>query len=80
MAIYQPLSADALDLRQSIGPIALGCVRLAFIRADSATLCSQFGQRLAAVGDAVLVRSNTLCSAESGAAAWLRPSSSTPII
>jgi AraC-like DNA-binding protein len=64
LTIYQPLWADTLDLRQPIRPVALDCVQLAVFREGSAIVSSRLGQQPVSVGDAVLVCSNTLCSAE----------------
>lgn len=45
-------------------PIAYDCVKLIFVRAGSAWLFSEFGERPISVGDVVLLAANTLCGAE----------------
>jgi AraC-like DNA-binding protein len=45
-------------------PVAFDCVKLAVVREGSAILYSQLGQQPITIGDAVLLCSNTLCSAE----------------
>lgn len=45
-------------------PIAYDCVKLIFVRAGSALLFSEFGERPVRVGDVVLLGPNTLCGAE----------------
>lgn len=45
-------------------PIAYDCVKLIFVRAGSALLFSEFGERPVSVGDVVLLGPNTLCGAE----------------
>lgn len=45
-------------------PVAYDCVKLIFVRAGSAWLFSEFGERPVKVGDVVLLAANTLCGAE----------------
>lgn len=63
-ASLAPIIAKNNAFRQSVGPCAHDCVKLVVIRAGSAILCSRIGQRPVAIGDAVLLCSNTLSAAE----------------
>ena len=60
----RPLQAATAILESLVGPVAFDCVQLAVVRDGSAIVCSQFGQRPATVGDALLLCANTLCAVE----------------
>ncbi|ACS29604.1 AraC family transcriptional regulator [Micrococcus luteus] len=59
-----PVVARTECLHRRREPIAYDCVKLIFVRAGSAWLFSEFGERPVKVGDAVLLAANTLCGAE----------------
>jgi AraC-like DNA-binding protein len=61
---FKPIVAKNSIFRHDIGPCAYDCVKLVVIRAGSAILCSELGRRPVAVGEAVLLCSNTLAAAE----------------
>ncbi len=47
-----------------MGPLAYDCVRIVVVRAGSAILFSEFGQKPVHVGDALLLGANVLCGGE----------------
>lgn len=59
-----PIVARTEYVHRPRDPVAYDCVKLIFVRAGSALLFSEFGERLVRVGDAVLLAANTLCGAE----------------
>ena len=61
---YRPIVAQSQAIHGRRDPIAYDCVKLIFVRAGSAWLFSEFGERAVSVGDAVLLAANTLCGAE----------------
>ncbi len=61
---HQPILAQSQAIHGRRDPIAYDCVKLIFVRAGSAWLFSEFGERAVSVGDAVLLAANTLCGAE----------------
>lgn len=61
---FSPVVARTESVHQRRDPIAYDCVKLIFVRAGSAWLFSEFGERPVRVGDAVLLAANTLCGAE----------------
>jgi AraC-like DNA-binding protein len=61
---HRPIIATVVSARGRSEPRAYDCVRIAFIRDGSAILRSQLGQRPVTVGDAILLCTSTLCSAE----------------
>lgn len=62
---YAPVAAITTTHYGPDNPTAFDCVRLVFIRDESAFLFSEFGQCSVNVGDVVLLCSNTLCSTDS---------------
>lgn len=62
---FSPVVARTECVHQRRDPIAYDCVKLIFVRAGSAWLFSEFGERPIRLGDAVLLAANTLCGAES---------------
>lgn len=61
---FSPVVARTESVHQRCDPIAYDCVKLIFVRAGSAWLFSEFGERPIRVGDAVLLAANTLCGTE----------------
>ncbi len=59
-----PIAARTECLHRPRAPVAYDCVKLIFVRAGSALLFSEFGERPIRVGDVVLLAANTLCGAE----------------
>lgn len=59
-----PMVARTESVHRPREPIAYDCVKLIFVRAGSALLFSEFGERPVRVGDVVLLAANTLCGAE----------------
>ncbi|MFC5274103.1 helix-turn-helix transcriptional regulator [Brachybacterium sacelli] len=51
-------------IHSATGPVACDCVKLIFIRAGSAILLSEFGERPVNIGDVVVRGANTLCGSE----------------
>lgn len=58
---FAPLLARTQTIHNSVGPVAYDCVKVIFVRAGSAILLSEFGERPVSVGDVVLLGANTLC-------------------
>lgn len=50
-----PISAKTQTFHRPVGPIAYDCVKVIIVRDGSATLFSEFGQRLVKLGDVVLL-------------------------
>lgn len=63
-ASYRPIVARTRTFHSPVDPIAYDCVRLIVVRAGSAVLFSEFGERLVVVGDVVALGSHTLCGTE----------------
>lgn len=61
---FSPVVARTESVHRRRDPIAYDCVKLIFVRAGSAWLFSEFGERPVRVGDVVLLAANTLCGAE----------------
>lgn len=61
---FSPVMARTESVHQPRDPIAYNCVKLIFVRAGSAIVFSEFGERPVTVGDVVLLAANTLCGAE----------------
>ncbi|MDN5757560.1 MAG: hypothetical protein L0H59_03375 [Tomitella sp.] len=61
---FWPVVARTESLHRPREPIAYDCVKLIFVRAGSAIVFSEFGERPVRVGDVVLLAANTLCGAE----------------
>lgn len=61
---YSPVVARTESVYRPRPSIAYDCVKLIFVRAGSAILFSEFGERPITVGDVVLLAANTLCGAE----------------
>ncbi len=61
---FSPVVARTESVHHRRDPIAYDCVKLIVVRAGSAWLFSEFGERPIKVGDAVLLAANTLCGAE----------------
>ena len=61
---FSPVVARTESIHRRRDPIAYDCVKLIFVRAGSAWLFSEFGERPVRVGDVVLLAANTLCGAE----------------
>lgn len=60
---YQALVARTNTLDRRIGPVSFDCVKFIFVRSGSAVLDGEFGERLIASGDVVLLNSNIVCTA-----------------
>ncbi|MGO1539800.1 MAG: helix-turn-helix transcriptional regulator [Leucobacter sp.] len=50
--------------QRPVGPVAFDCVKVVIVRDGSALLFSEFGQRIVAVGDVVVLGANVLCGSE----------------
>lgn len=61
---FSPIVAHSYTIRRPITPVAYDCVKLIFVRSGSAILFSEFGEKPVAVGDVVLLGTNTLCGSE----------------
>ena len=61
---FSPMFARTQSVHRRRDPIAYDCVKLIFVRAGSAWVFSEFGERPIRLGDAVLLAANTLCGAE----------------
>ena len=61
---YVPIVARHRTVRRPLGPIAFDCVRVAVVRDGSAFLYSDFGHKIVAVGDVIVLGANTLCRCE----------------
>lgn len=61
---FAPIKARTSTRHQPTAPIAHDCVKLIFVRAGSAILFSEFGQRSVTLGDVVILAGNTLCGSE----------------
>lgn len=64
IALLAPITARSCTASRPAASDSYDCLRLIVLREGSAILHSQLYQRPVAVGDAVLVCANTLCSAE----------------
>ena len=56
--------ARSRTFHSAVAPVAYNCVKLIFIRAGSAILLSEFGDKPVSVGDVVALGANTLCGSE----------------
>ena len=63
-ARLQPIIARTCSIRVPIAPVAHDCVKLIFVRAGSAIVLSEFGERPVCAGDVVALGANTLCGSE----------------
>lgn len=61
---FGPITAFTSTHHKLTPPVAHDCVKLIFVRAGSAVLFSEFGQRPVALGDVVALAGNTLCGGE----------------
>lgn len=61
---FMPIVARSRTIRSAIAPIAYDCVKLIFVRAGSAILVSEFGEKSVKVGDVIVLAANTLCGSE----------------
>ena len=61
---FQPIVARTRSIRVPIAPVAHDCVKLIFVRAGSAIVLSEFGERPVCAGDVVALGANTLCGSE----------------
>lgn len=61
---FGPILARTRTVHRPFGPIACDHITLIFVRAGSAVLFSEFGERRVVVGDVVLLGQNTLCGSE----------------
>lgn len=61
---FSPVVAHTESAHRPRAPIAYDCVKLIFVRAGSAIVFSEFGERPVTVGDVVLLAANTLCGAQ----------------
>lgn len=61
---YQGLLARTRTTQRPVGPVAFDCVKVVIVRDGSALLFSEFGQRIVAVGDVVVLGANVLCGSE----------------
>ena len=61
---FRPLLARTRTIFRPVGPVAYDCVKLIFVRAGSAVLLSEFGEKPATTGDVVMLGANTLCGSE----------------
>lgn len=61
---FRPVVARTESVHRRRDPIAYDCVKLIFVRAGSAIVFSEFGERPVRVGDLVLLAANTLYGAE----------------
>lgn len=59
-----PFVARSRTFHSAVAPVAYNCVKLIFIRAGSAILLSEFGDKPVSVGDVVALGANTLCGSE----------------
>ena len=63
-ARLQPIIARTCSIRVPIAPVAHDCVKLIFVRAGSAIVLSEFGEKPVCAGDVVALGANTLCGGE----------------
>lgn len=61
---FTPIVARTRTIHRPIRPIAYDCVKLIFVRAGSAILLSEFGEKPVSVGNVVALAANTLCGSE----------------
>ncbi|WP_250506976.1 helix-turn-helix transcriptional regulator [Bowdeniella massiliensis] len=61
---FTPVVARTRSIHHPIAPVAYDCVKLIFVRAGSAILMSEFGERPVGAGDVVALGANTLCGSE----------------
>lgn len=61
---FRPILARTRSIHRPIGPAAYDCVQLIFVRAGSAILFSEFGEKPVRVGDVIALAANTLCGGE----------------
>lgn len=61
---FAPILARTSTHHRPTAPVVHDCVKLIFVRAGSAILLSEFGQRSVAFGDVVILGGNTLCGDE----------------
>lgn len=61
---FAPVVARTRSIHHPIAPVAYDCVKLIFVRAGSAILLSEFGEKPVTIGDVVMLGANTLCGSE----------------
>ena len=61
---FEPVVARTRVIRAAVAPLAFNCVTVTVVRAGSAILLSEFGQKPINVGDVTLLGANTLCGGE----------------
>lgn len=61
---FSPIVARTMIVRHPVGPVAFDCVKIIFIRAGSALLYSEFGERTVRPGNVVILAAHTLCGSE----------------
>ncbi len=62
--MFSPIVARSRTVCRPVSPVAYDCVKLIFVRCGSAILLSEFGEEPVAVGDVIVLGSNTLCGSE----------------
>lgn len=63
-ARFLPVLARTRSIHRPVGPVAYDCVKLIFVRAGSAVLLSEFGEKPATTGDVVML-GRTRCAGAS---------------
>ncbi|MCA0437818.1 MAG: AraC family transcriptional regulator [Actinobacteria bacterium] len=61
---YTPVVARSHGLYRAVEASAFDCVRLVFVRAGSAVVVSEFGEKPVSPGDVVVLSANTMCGIE----------------
>lgn len=62
--MYRPILARTWTVDHAFGPFAYDCVRVIFVRENSAVLFGEPGRKPISIGDVVLVHANALCGSE----------------
>ncbi|MGC0364238.1 hypothetical protein ABH922_002222 [Rhodococcus sp. 27YEA15] len=61
---FTPIVARTRAIHRPIEPVAYDCVKLIFVRAGSAILLSEFGEKSIRFGDVVALAANTHCGSK----------------
>ena len=63
---FAPVVARTRSIHHPIAPVAYDCVKLIFVRAGSAILLSEFGEKPVTIGDVVMLGANTVTTQDVG--------------
>lgn len=61
---FVPIVARTKTVHRALSPVSFDCVKFIVVRAGSAILFGEFGERPVSTGDVIALGANTLCGSE----------------